>query len=80
MGDLRLGQKLINYLRFQRKVQPEDMQRVIFYLEDDKFQEILDVNIFAPLNSDLRIAQYQKMNIQEYMTYHKKKKRKKKDK
>lgn len=67
MGDLRLGQKLINYLRFNVKVDREDMQTVIFAMEDDEFQRILDVTIFASPSSDLRIANYQKLlNVQEY--------------
>lgn len=67
MGDQRLGQKLINYLRFCKGYQREDMQRIIFNLEDDEFQRILDVTILAPPSSDLRIANYQRLlNVQAY--------------
>lgn len=68
MGDLRLGQKLVNYFRFgEHKIDNEDIWRRITTMEDDEFQRILDVTIFAPPSSDLRIANYQKLlNVRDY--------------
>lgn len=36
-------------------------------MEDDEFQKILDITIFAPPSSNLRIANYQRLlNVAEY--------------
>lgn len=62
MGDLRLGQKLVNHFRFgPHKIHNEDIWRRITTMEDDEFQKILDVTILAPPSSDLRIANYQRL-------------------